>query len=74
MDMENDEKVRDKMRDELWRSQVLPKFREAGMSAPQIDAAMKMFYAGFESGWDSHEAHLTKQFIVKNQKQKVHLA
>jgi hypothetical protein len=74
MDMENDEKVRGKMRDELWRSQVLPKFRQAALSAPQIDAAMKMFNAGFESGWEAHKAHLTKQFIVENQRQKVNLA
>lgn len=72
--MENDEKIRNKMRDEMWRSQVLPKFREAAMSDAQIDAAMKMFNAGFESGWDSHKAHLLTQFIVENQKQKVHLA
>jgi len=74
MDMENDEKFRSKMCDELWRSQVLPKFREAAMSDVQTDAARKMFNAGFESGWESHKAHLTKQFIVENQKQKVHLA
>lgn len=74
MDMENDEKFRNKMRDELWRSQVLPKFRKAAMSDAQTSAAMNMFNAGFESGWESHKAHLTKQFIVENQKQKVNLA
>lgn len=74
MDMENDEKFRNKMRDELWRTHLLPKFREAAMSDAQTDAAMKMFNAGFENGWESHKAHLTKQFIVENQKKKVHLA
>jgi hypothetical protein len=74
MDMENDEKIRDKMRDDLWRSQVLPKFRKTSLSDMQIDTAMKMFNAGFETGWESHKAHLVKQFIVENQKQKVHLA
>lgn len=74
MGMENDDRFRDSMCDDLWRDQVLPRFRQAGMSAPQIDAARKMFRSGFESGWDSHKAHLVKQFVAENQKQKVHLA
>ncbi len=74
MDMEDDDKIRTKMRDELWASKVLPKFREAKMSEVHIDAANRMFNAGFESGWESHKAHLVKQFVVENQKQKVHLA
>jgi hypothetical protein len=74
MGMDKDELFRDSACDELWRTQVLPRFRQAAMSAPQIDAARKMFRAGFESGWDSHQAHLTKQFIAEHQKKKVHLA
>jgi hypothetical protein len=74
MDLNNDDAIRDKMVAELWVTQVLPKFTAAGLGAPQINAAKKMFIAGFEAGWESHKAHLVKQFIAENQKQKVHLA
>lgn len=73
MNIENDEKYRNHMRDDLWRDQVLPKFREAAMSEVQTEAAKRMFNAGFESGWESHKAHLVKQFVAENSKQKVQL-
>jgi hypothetical protein len=70
----NETEERNRQRSEMWRKQVLPKFVEAGLGDAQTDAAKKMFYAGFEAGWDSHRAALMKEFIQENQKQKVNLA
>jgi formamidopyrimidine-DNA glycosylase len=64
----------DQQCEQVWRAQVLPKFRAAHLSEQQTEAAHKMFKAGFESGWQAHQAMLTKEFIRESQKQKVHLA
>lgn len=74
MDMANDEEVRDRMRDQMWTGQVLPRFREAGMADVHVDAAMRMFNAGFETGWECHKGFLVKNFIAETQRRKVHLA
>jgi hypothetical protein len=72
--MDNDDHLRDDIRARAWNEELLPKFRKAGLNAQQIDAANSMFTAGFETGWETHKAHLLKQYIAENQKQKVHLA
>ena len=68
------DRAREEQRDKLWRTQCLPKFAGAGLLPEQIDAARKTFCAGFDAGWESHQAFLMSEFIRENQKQKVHLA
>jgi hypothetical protein len=72
--MNNEDRFRNESCQKIWAAQVLPKFREAGLSAEQIDAAQKMFRAGFDAGWESLKAFQMQEFIRENQKQKVHLA
>ena len=66
--------ARDRQREELWRSQVLPRFTGKGLTKEQIAAARSVFNSGFDAGWESHQAFLMAEFIRENQKQKVHLA
>jgi hypothetical protein len=68
------DRAREEQRDKLWRTQCVPKFAEAGLLPEQIDAARKTFCAGFDAGWESYQAFLMSEFILDNQKQKVHLA
>jgi hypothetical protein len=68
------DRAREKQRDELWRSQCLPKFQQGGLTGEQIDAARRTFCAGFDAGWESHQAFLMGEYIRDNQKKKVHLA
>jgi hypothetical protein len=39
-----------------------------------VEAAKNMFGAGFDAGWESHQAFLMSEFILDSQKKKVHLA
>lgn len=66
--------AREEQRDKLWRTQGLPRFTNAGLNPQQIEAARSMFCAGFDAGWESHQAFLMSEFIFDNQKKKVHLA
>lgn len=66
--------ARKEQRDKLWRTQCLPKFANAGLTVQQIEAAKNTFCAGFDAGWESHHAFLMSEFILDNQKKKVHLA
>lgn len=66
--------AREEQREKLWRTQCLPKFGNAGLTTKQIEVAKATFCAGFDAGWESHQAFLMSEFIRDNQKQKVHLA
>jgi hypothetical protein len=68
------DQAREEQRDKLWRTQCLPKFSNAGLTPQQIEAAKNTFCAGFDAGWESHQAFLMSEFIRDNQKKKVHLA
>lgn len=68
------DQARAEQRDKLWQTQCLPRFANAGLTAQQIEAAKHMFCSGFDSGWESHQAFLMSEFILDNQKKKVHLA
>lgn len=68
------DKAREEQREKLWSTQVRPKFEGTGLTLAQIDTARAMFCAGFDAGWESHQAFLMAEFIRENQKQKVHLA
>jgi hypothetical protein len=68
------DRAREEQRDKLWRTQCVPKFAGAGLTTEQIDAARKTFCAGFDAGWESHQVFLMSEFVLANQKQKVHLA
>ena len=68
------DRAREEQRDLLWRTQCVPRFVDQGLTPEQIDVARKMFIAGFDAGWESHQAFLMSEFIRENQKQKVHLA
>jgi hypothetical protein len=68
------DKARDEQREALWRTQCLPRFSNAGLTPQQIEVAKSTFCAGFDAGWESHQAFLMNEFIRENQKQKVHLA
>lgn len=68
------DRAREEHRDKLWRTQCLPKFANAGLTPQQIEAAKNTFCAGFDAGWESHQAFLMSEFIQDSQKKKVHLA
>jgi hypothetical protein len=68
------DRAREEQRDKLWRTQCMPKFANAGLNAQQIAVAKSTFCAGFDAGWESHQAFLMAEFIRDTQKQKVHLA
>ena len=68
------DQARERQREELWRTQMLPKFEKEGLRREQIDTAAAMFRASFDAGWESHQAFLMAEFARENQKQKVHLA
>jgi hypothetical protein len=71
---ERADRAREEYRDKLWRTQCLPKFANAGLTAQQIEAAKNTFCAGFDAGWESHQAFLMGEYIRDSQKKKVHLA
>lgn len=66
--------AREDARNKLWRTQCAPKFANAGLTAKQIEVARATFCAGFDSGWESHQAFLMSEFILDNQKKTVHRA
>lgn len=66
--------AREEHREKLWRTQCVPKFANAGLTPQQIEIAKATFCAGFDAGWESHQAFLMSEYIRENQKQKVHLA
>jgi hypothetical protein len=68
------DRAREEQREELWRTQCAPRFSNAGLSPQQIEVAKSTFCAGFDAGWESHQAFLMTEFILDNQKKKVHLA
>ena len=68
------DRARDAQREKLWQTQCLPKFANAGLTAQQIEVAKRTFFAGFDAGWESHQAFLMNEYILDNQKNKVHLA
>lgn len=68
------DRAREEQREKLWRTQAVPKFANAGLTPQQIEIAKGMFCAGFDAGWESHQAFLMSEFLRDNQRQKVHLA
>lgn len=68
------DEARVRTRDQMWQTQMYPRFKKGGLGPEQIDAARRMFLAAFDAGWESHQAFLMSEFIRENQKQKVHLA
>jgi len=71
---ERADQSRDEQREKLWRTQCLPRFANGGLTPQQIEVAKATFCAGFDAGWESHQAFLMSEFIRDNQKKKVHLA
>jgi hypothetical protein len=68
------DEARDEQKDQMWRTQCLPRFAQGALTPEQIDAAKNVFRAGFDAGWESHQAFLMSEFIRDSQKKKVHLA
>lgn len=66
--------AREQQRDNIWRTQCLPRFLNAKLTGQQIEVARRTFCAGFDAGWEAHQAFLMSEFIRDNQKKKVHLA
>lgn len=68
------DRAREEQREKLWKTQCAPKFSNGGLNDKQIEVAKRTFCAGFDAGWESHQAFLMSEFILENQKKKVHLA
>jgi hypothetical protein len=68
------EAARDDQREKLWMTQCAPRFAKGGLNSEQVQAAKNTFCAGFDAGWESHQAFLMSEFIRDSQKKKVHLA